>query len=71
MTLICFVYVMLRPAPHQHIKTAWEYCFRSFLVRRLAITDINYCNLLIYKTKSPLVKKAGNNSVTKRQFYRL
>ena len=37
----------------------------------LAITDINYCNLLIYKTKSPLVKKAGNNSVTKRQFYRL
>ena len=40
-------------------------------VRCLAITDINYCNLLIYKTKSPLVKKAGNNSVTKRQFYRL
>ncbi len=37
MTLICFVYVMLRPAPHQHIKTAWEYCFRSFLVRRLAM----------------------------------
>ena len=33
--LFCICHV--RPAPHQHIKTAWEYCFRSFLVRRLAM----------------------------------
>ena len=33
--LFCICHVRL--APHQHIKTAWEYCFRSFLVRRLAM----------------------------------
>ena len=36
---------------------------------RLAITYIYDYNTLIYKIKSPLVKKAGNNSVTKRLFY--
>ena len=34
--LFCICHVAAR-APHQHIKTAWEYCFRSFLVRRLAM----------------------------------
>lgn len=44
------------------------YCSR-FGIRCLAITYINRYNLLIYKIKSPLVKKAGNISVTKRLIY--
>ena len=36
--------------------------------RCLAIPYTFVYNNLIYKTKSPLVKKAGNNSVTKRLF---
>lgn len=32
-----FVYMSLRPLPYLHIRTAWEYCFCSFLVRRLAM----------------------------------
>lgn len=32
-----FLYMSLRLLPYLHIRTAWEYCFCSFLVRRLAM----------------------------------
>lgn len=42
--------------------------FNSLCCGCLAIPYILNYNTLIYKTKSPLAKKAGNNSVTKRLF---